>query len=138
MAAWETKESIVGLLRDHPSRSFATHGGQVASVIANSLPLHSVSTFLAAFNSFVPPPPKKGTQLSSFAPPVKYREKIMKTPIDRITLALVQTFGSNHVSLTKCFSPAQIHDASGGKSKSDLDIVVMDCILAWTIKIHKV
>lgn len=25
MAAWENKESIAGLLRDHPSRSFATH-----------------------------------------------------------------------------------------------------------------
>ena len=59
MAAWETKESIVGLLRNHPPCSFATHG-QVASVIANSLPLHSVSTFLAAFNLVVPHPPKKG------------------------------------------------------------------------------
>jgi hypothetical protein len=59
MAAWENKESIAGLLCDHPSRSFATHA-QVAGVIAKSLPLHAVATFLEEFNSFVPPPPKKG------------------------------------------------------------------------------
>jgi hypothetical protein len=77
---------------------------------------------------------KKGTQ----APPVKYGEKIITNPIDWITSVLVQMFGSKHVSLTKCNSPAKINDTSGGKSKLDLDIVVMDCILARSIKIHKV
>ena len=136
MAAWENKESIAGLLRDHPSRSFATHA-QVAGVIAKSLPLHTVATFLKEFNSFVPPPPKKGLKPKTLAPIVQYREKIMKTPVDWITSALERTFGSQHVSVTKCHSAAHIYDTSGGRSKSDLDIVVMDCVLARTIRIRR-
>ena len=133
-AAWDNKESIVGILRDHPSRSFATHA-QVANVIAKSLPLHSVDPFLFAFNSFVPPPPKKGEKQRSLAQPVEYREKIMKTPVDWITSALEHTFGSQHVSLARCNSPSQIYDTSG---ESDFEIVVMDCVLARTIKLNKV
>ncbi|KAI2503991.1 hypothetical protein MHU86_10488 [Fragilaria crotonensis] len=137
-AAWANKESIAGILRDHPSRSFATHS-QVARVIAKSLPLHSVDPFLAAFNSFIPPPPKKGTQRIMHSPPVKCGDKIMKTPVDWIHSALVETFGSGHVSLEKCYSPSQLYEASGArKGQSDFEIVVMDCILSRTIKIHKV
>ncbi|KAI2508620.1 hypothetical protein MHU86_5803 [Fragilaria crotonensis] len=135
IAAWENKESIVGILRDHPSRSLATHA-QVAHVIAKSLPLHSVDTFLTTFNSFVPPPPKKGTKPSLLSQPVVYREKIMKTPVDWITSALEHTFGLQHVSFSRCNSPAQIYDASDGES--NFEIVVMDCVLARTIKLHKV
>jgi hypothetical protein len=66
--AWENKESIVGILHDHPSPLFATHS-QVARVIAKSLPLHSVDPFLSAFNSFLPPPPKKENHTNCSCPP---------------------------------------------------------------------
>ena len=39
--------------------------------------------------------------------------------------------------MTKCHSAAHIYDTSGGRSKSDLDIVVMDCVLARTIRIRR-
>lgn len=78
---------------------------------------------------------RAGTKPKTLAPIIEYGEKIMKTPVDWITLALERTFGSQHVSVTKCHSPAHIYDTSGGRSKSDLDIVVMDCVLARTIRI---
>lgn len=56
--------------------------------------MHAVATFLEEFNSFVPPPPKKGTKPKTLAPIIEYAEKIMKTPVDWITSALERTFGS--------------------------------------------
>ena len=135
MAAWKNKDSSVGILRDHPSRSFASHS-QVACVVAKSLPSHSVEPFLSAFNLCLPPPPKKGTH--ALVPPVSSGEnKIMKTPVEWITLALEYTFGSRHVSFEKCYSPAQVYNGAA-KCRSDFEIVVMDCILARTVKMHKV
>ncbi|KAI2505586.1 hypothetical protein MHU86_8828 [Fragilaria crotonensis] len=47
----ETKGLEIGLLREHPSLSMASHT-QVANVIAKCLPLQSVAPFMVMFNNF--------------------------------------------------------------------------------------
>jgi hypothetical protein len=89
---------------------------------------------------FYLPLQKKRTIPIARVPPVsKCRgDKIMKTPVGWINSALVETFGSRHVLLEKCYSPSQLYVASGvHKDQSDFEIVVMDCILSRTIKIQK-
>jgi hypothetical protein len=53
--------------------------------------------------------------------------------------ALRNVFGDKFVTFKRCFVPANLcdHDVEE-RADSDLDIVVMDCILAWTDKTPKV
>jgi hypothetical protein len=138
------------LLRQHPSLSLASHT-QVANVIAKCLPLQSVERFLSKFNSFRPPPlqkqkkprkRKKNTAKASApattasAPLPKLApaslpfcdETICKTPVEWVDSALKCAFGEDHVMLKRCQHPNEMYGL--GESHSDLDVVVMDCVLS--------
>ena len=133
----------VGFLRDHPSLSFASHV-QVAKVIAKCLPLRSVDPFLSKFESFVPPPlqkqgkrkrKKKKGVVASPTPPCKMPptqsscdEKICKTPVEWVDGALKHAFGEEYVMLKRCEHPDEMYSCR--ESHSDLDIMVVDCVLA--------
>ena len=153
-AARKTLKESAGLagplLRQHPSLSLASHN-QVANVIAKCLPLRSVKAFLFQFNSFRPPPlqrqkrqkRKKSTTGASVpadtmasAPASRLApaslpfcdETIGKTPVEWVDSALKHAFGNDHVMLKRCQHPDEMY--SLGESHSDLDVVVMDCILS--------
>ena len=143
-----------GLLREHHALSLASHT-QVANVIAKCLPMRSVDPFLFMFNSFRPGPlgpalqkqkkrkRRKATVASvaatsnalqelPMAPaPAAFpfeNEKVGKTPIAWIDSSLKHAFGNEYVMLGRCQHPDDMY--SRGVSHSDLDIVVMDCILS--------
>jgi hypothetical protein len=133
----------LGFLRDHPSLSFPSHV-QVAKVVAKCLPLRSVDPFLSKFESFVPPrlqkqgkrkgKKKKGV-VASPAPPSEISltlrcgdEKICKTPVQWVDGALKHAFGEEYVMLKRCKHPDEMYSCQ--ESHSDLDIVVVDCVLA--------
>ena len=133
----------VDFLREHPSLSFASHV-QVAKVIAKCLPLRSVDPFLSKFEYFVPPrlqkqgkrkrKKKKGVVASPMPPcemsltPCCCDEKICKTPVEWVDGALKHAFGEEHVMLKQCEHPDEMHSCR--ESHSDLDIMVVDCVLA--------
>ena len=140
----ETKGSHeVGLLREHLSLSFASHL-QIASVISKRLPLQSVDPFLFNFGSFRPAPlqkqGKRNKKKGTTASPIPAREvlptplaspcdeKICKTPVGWVDRALKHAFGEEYVMLKRCEHPDEMY--SRGESHSDLDIVVVDCVLA--------
>lgn len=140
---------VGGLLREHPSLSLASHN-QIANVIAKCLPLQSVAPFISMFDSFRPAPlqkqkkkkkkkPKKGTTASPIPAPPEVApaplaflrdEKICKTPIEWIDASLKHAFGNDHVMLKRCQHPDEMYGCE--ESHSDLDLVVMDCVLART------
>ena len=141
----EASGSKVGLLREHPSLSLASHT-QVANVIVKCLPLHSVDPFLLKFNSFRPPPlqkrkgrtrKRKGATPSvpipvpaSALPPIVWcDETVCKTPIVWIDSALKHAFGDEHGMLKRCKHPDEMYGPNG-ESHSDLDVIVMDCVLS--------
>jgi hypothetical protein len=143
----ETKGLEIGLLREHPSLSMASHT-QVANVIAKCLPLQSVAPFMVMFNNFRPPPlqkrkkqkRKKGNAASVPIPPAVVAaasalgpsafcdEKICKTPIQWVDSSLKHVFGTEYVMLKRCKHPDEMY--SHGESHSDLDLIVMDCVLS--------
>ena len=140
----ETKGSHeVGLRREHPSLSFASHL-QVASVISKCLPLQSVDPFLFKFGSFRLAPlqkqGKRNKKKGTTASPIPAREvlptpltsscdeKICKTPVEWVDRALKHAFGEEYVMRKRCKHPDEMY--SCGESHSDLDIVVVDCVLA--------
>ncbi len=55
-------------------------------------------------------------------------ESIGKTPVQWIDSGLKHAFGDDHVMLKHCTHPDEMY--SLGESHSDLDVVVMDCILS--------
>ena len=55
-------------------------------------------------------------------------QKICKTPINWVDSALKHAFGNEYVMLKHCKHPDDLY--SNGESHSDLDIVVMDCVLS--------
>jgi hypothetical protein len=121
-------------------------------VIAKCLPLQSVKAFLSKFNSFQPPPlqkqrtkPRKRKKNRTASVPVDPMasvpvpllapaslpfcdETIGKTPVQWVDSALKHAFGNDHVMLKRCQHPDEMY--SLGESHSDLDVVVMDCILS--------
>ena len=138
----ETKGLEVGMLREHPSLLLASHT-QVANVIAKCLPLQSVTPFHFMFSTFLPAPlqkkkkqrGKKGTTTSLIPAPglsplplAFYNDKICKTPVEWVDSALKHAFGNEYVMLRRCQHPAEMY--SHGESHSDLDLVVMDCVLS--------
>ena len=138
------------LLRQHPSLALASHN-QVANVIAKCLPLQSVEAFLSKFNSCRPPPlqkqrkPRKRKKNTTASVPVDPMasvpvpllapaslpfcdETIGKTPVQWVDSGLKHAFGDDHVMLKRCQHPDEMY--SLGESHSDLDVVVMDCVLS--------
>jgi hypothetical protein len=65
-------------------------------------------------------------------------EKVCKTPVEWLDFSLWSSFGKEHVALTLCYKPSDVYDAHEGKTFGDLDIVVIDCILPRTVRLHKV
>ena len=147
----ETKDLEIGLLREHPSLSLASHN-QVANVIAKCLPLQSVAPFMAMFNTFRPPPlqkrtkqkQKEGTAMSVPIPVVPVvsapspftfcDDKICKTPIEWVDSSLKHAFGNEYVMLKRCKHPDEMY--THGESHSDLDLIVMDGVLSRSSPIN--
>ncbi|KAI2509309.1 hypothetical protein MHU86_5062 [Fragilaria crotonensis] len=65
-------------------------------------------------------------------------EKVCKTPVEWVDFSLRSSFGKEHVTLTRCNKSSNVYDAHEGKTFGDLDIVEIDCILARTVRLHKV
>ena len=125
--------------RNHSSRCLASHN-QLADVISKCLPLHSVHTFLDFFRTHrreeLESLAKKGTPQPSMR---LTDECIIKTPVRWIDSSIRATFGNNAVTLNRCYVPADVYCSSAAESTySDLEIVVVDCILARTIRKIKV
>ena len=55
-------------------------------------------------------------------------ETICKTPVEWVDSALKHAFGNDHVMLERCQHPDKLY--SLGESHSDLDVVVMDCVVS--------
>jgi hypothetical protein len=55
-------------------------------------------------------------------------ETICKTPVEWVDSALKHAFGNNHVMLKRCQHPDKMYSLE--ESHSDLDVVVMDCVLS--------
>lgn len=143
--AWKEAGKLV--LRGHASRYHPTHK-QLAKVVAKCLPKHCVDEFVGAFgvkqHEESKPSPKvriAGNPSARATGKVVPRddETVIKTPVKMIDNALRKVFGDKFVTFKRCFVPADLynHDVDG-RTDSDLDIVVMDCILARTDKPPKV
>jgi hypothetical protein len=100
---------------------------------------------MAMFKKFRPPPlqkrtkqkQKEGTAMSVPIPVVPVvsapsplafcDDKICKTPIEWVDSSLKHAFGNEYVMLKRCKHPDEMY--THGESHSDLDLIVMDCVL---------
>ena len=56
------------------------------------------------------------------------KERIGKIPIEWIDFAVKHAFGDEYAMLKHCVHPSKMY--SCGETRSDMDVVVMDCILS--------
>ena len=64
------------------------------------------------------------------------KEIVGKTPIEWIDSALKQAFGDEYVMLKRCIHPIEMY--GHGETHSDMDVVVMDCVLSRSNQINNV
>ena len=146
------KEGGLLILRDHPSRYRATHN-QVGNLIAKCLPRHCAPEFRKHFEcsvgKFTKEMESKRHALETCAPSdagdgdvpigvVHDDDVVIKTPVKIIDSTLGKVFGSDFVSVTACYNHEDIYRVTNESAYSDLDIVVLDCILSRKTKAHKV
>ena len=76
-------------------------------------------------------------QTGKFVP--REDETVIKAPVKMIDNALREVFGDKFVNFKRCYIPSELYEHNvQGRTDSDLDIVVMDCILARTDKPPKI
>jgi hypothetical protein len=146
------------ILRDHPSRYRATHN-QVGHLIAKCLPRHCAPDFMEHFKvavqkfaKMMESKPRASETCVSFnagdvdvpsnvvhdSDVVHDGDVVIKTPVGIIDSTLRKVFGGDFVSVKACDTHEDIYKVTNESAYSDLDIVVLDCILSRKAKAHKV